>query len=159
MARRPGTPTPLAELLDQAQAESARRGGAALTPNAWQAVVGDRIAARTRVGRLQRGTLTVYVGSSAWANELTFLMDDILSRLRTTGLQVRQLRFQVKDLGLPADVGNARPGEAPRATKPPPRAPLPPALLRRLARVEDPDLREAIAEAAALSLADPRLRR
>lgn len=145
----PRAPTPLAELLDDAQSETARRAGAAFTPSIWRAAVGARIADRTRVGSLTRGTLTIYAASSTWANELTFLTTDIIARLRTAGVDVQTLKFRIKDLGAPPDPKPAR-RSAPRA---PAKAPLPPDLVQRLAKVEDPELRAAIAEAAALSLA------
>lgn len=143
----PRAPTPLAALLDEAQSETARRAGAAFTPSVWRAAVGPRIAERTRVGSLVRGTLTIYAASSTWANELTFLTTDIIARLRTAGVDVHTLKFRIKDLGAPPAPQRARPS----APKTPAKAPLPPALLERLARVDDPELRAAIAEAAALS--------
>jgi len=140
-------PTPLAELLDDAQSETARRAGAAFTPSMWRAAVGARIADRTRVGSLVRGTLTIYAASSTWANELTFLTTDIIARLRAAGVDVHTLKFRIKDLGAPPDPKAAR-KSTPKA---PAKAPLPPELLERLALVDDPELRAAIAEAAALS--------
>jgi len=148
---RSNQPTPLAELLEHAQSEAARLSGAALTPSAWHAAVGPRIAARTRVGRLTRGTLTVYTASAAWANELSFLAKDIVTRLARTGLGVHQVRFQIKDLGPPPPRRHAE--QSRRSPRPLPRAPLPASLKQRLERVDDPELRAAIAEAAALSLA------
>lgn len=141
-------PTPLAELLDDAQTETARRAGAAFTPTIWRTAVGARIADRTRVGSLVRGTLTIYAASSTWANELTFLTTDIIARLRSADVDVHTLKFRIKDLGLPPAPKTAR-QSTPRA---PAKAPLPPDLVERLARVDDPELRAAIAEAAALSL-------
>ncbi len=142
-------PTPLSDLLEQAQTEAARRSGAAITPNAWRAAVGPRIAARTSVGRLVRGRLTIYASSAAWANELTFLSDEIVARLRTMGLDVNGIRFQIKDLGFAAGSST---GKAPPAAASPPKAELPASLRERLEKVDDPALRAAIAEAAALSL-------
>lgn len=141
-------PTPLAHLLDDAQSETARRAGAAFTPSLWRAAVGARIAERTRVGSLVRGTLTIYAASSTWANELTFLTTDIIARLKAAGVGVHALKFRIKDLGAPPGPKPAR-QSAPRA---PAKAPLPPELLDRLDQVDDPELRAAIAEAAALSL-------
>lgn len=126
---------------------AARRSGAAVTPSTWQAAVGSRIAARTRVGQLVRGTLTIYAATPAWANELTFLAHDIVTRLRSTGLDVQSLKFRVKDMGVPPPAANPR-----RTSLVPEKAPLPESLKQRLAKVEDPELRAAIAEAAALSL-------
>jgi len=143
----PRAPTPLADLLDEAQTETAKRAGAAITPTTWRAAVGPRIAERTRVGSLVRGTLTIYAASSTWANELTFLTTDIIARLQAAGVPVQALKFRIKDLGAPP--------AAPRPTAPraPAKAPLPRDLQERLAQVDDPELRAAIAEAAALSLA------
>ena len=149
--RHPGSerrPTRLGNLLDEAQHEAARRTGACLTNTEWEKVVGARIAARTRVGTLQQDTLVVYAGSAAWANELTFLSDDILGRLRRNGLGVKKLRFRIRDLGPPTGSWARKPERRPA----PPRAPLPKELLKRLEQVDDPELRKAIAEAAALSL-------
>lgn len=142
------TPTPLAQLLDEAQTETSRRAGAAFTPTIWRAAVGARIADRTRVGALVRGTLTVYAASSTWANELTFLTTDIIARLRAAGVNVHTLKFRIKDLGAPPHPTPPRPS----TPKAPAKAPLPPDLVKRLAQVDDPELRAAIAEAAALSL-------
>ena len=147
---RKSRPTPLAALLDEVQSEAARLSGAALTPGAWHAAVGPRIAARTRVGRLVRGTLTIYAATPAWANELSFLADDIITRLNKDGLNIKQVRFQIKDLGPPPLAPHAK-----RPSSPPARAELPESLKQRLAMVEDPELRAAIAEAAALSLGGP----
>ena len=140
-------PTPLGQLLDEAQTETARRAGAAITPSTWRDAVGPRIADRTRVGTLVRGALTIYAASSTWANELTFLTTDILTRLRASGVDVHTLKFRLKDLGAPPG-----PRVAQSPPQPPVKAPLPPALEARLALVDDPELRAAIAEAAALSL-------
>lgn len=144
----PRAPTLLAQLLDDAQTETARRAGAAITPSTWRDAVGPRIADRTRVGSLVRGALTIYAASSTWANELTFLTTDILARLRAAGVDVHTLKFRLKDLGAPPGPRTA----ASRAPQAPVKAPLPPALEARLAQVDDPELRAAIAEAAALSL-------
>jgi hypothetical protein len=72
-----------------------------------------------------------------------------MARLSRTNLGVKRLRFQVKDLGPPRGSW----GSGPKETPAPPRAPLPEELLERLERVDDPELRAAIAEAASLSLA------
>lgn len=145
--QRGGAPARLDSLLEDAQHEAARRSGACLTHTEWERLVGERIAKRTRVGAIRHGTLTIYAGSASWANELTFLSEDILTRLKRTRLGVKRLRFQVKDLGAPP-----RRWGAEREVQNPPRAPLPQELLERLERVDDPELRQAIAEAASLSL-------
>lgn len=131
-----------------AQEYLARQTGALMTHEQWRRVVGSKIAARTRVGRLSRGTLTIKVASSAWSNELSFLREDLTGRLVQQGHEVARLRFVVdQGLGKPSP---RRPLERDRATRD---QPLPPELSARLAEVEDPNLRAAIAEAARVSLA------
>jgi predicted nucleic acid-binding Zn ribbon protein len=48
----------------------------------WREIVGEDIARRTRPECLRRGTLVVRVVNSAWAQELAFRKEVILSRLK-----------------------------------------------------------------------------
>lgn len=116
----------------------------------WRSLLGDRIGARTRPASLRDGTLSVYVASSVWAQELTFLSPVIIERLVADGFKVKELRFRI------GDVSEERP-PPPVVTKrkEPQKAKLPDGLEERLARVEDPALRAAIAEAASYALARP----
>lgn len=113
----------------------------------WEAAVGTRIAARARPVKLERGVLYVRASSSTWAQELSLLGDTIAEQLRARGVAVQSLRFRV---------GKVEPIERPpwredvRAE--PPEAPLPPEVRRELGRVLDPELRNAIARAAAKNL-------
>lgn len=136
-------PTPLGALLDDTRAIAARRAGQGVDPLVWREAVGLRIAERTRPGRVEGRTLEVQVESSVWAQELSLLSRTLCERLRERGIAVSQLRFRVR----PMTTERATPARRP----PPPasaRAPLPAELEARLARVEDLELREAIAEAA-----------
>jgi hypothetical protein len=109
----------------------------------WQRAVGARLAQKTLPERLSDGLLTVRVPSSAWAQELSMLSEVVAERLRAAGHGVQRLRFQVH--------------AKPQAAEPPlttvRRAELPARLQESIEQVEDPDLRRAIAEAAAYSLA------
>lgn len=144
---RPRSPSPLGVLLEGARDASARAGGVVVDRVTWRKVVGARISARTEPGRLRSGVLTVHVASPAWAQELSFFTAEMLERLKGIGLQVSSIRFQVRPVA-PAPRGRAPAPVVPRAA-------LPEALVERLARVDDPALRAAIAEAAALGLARP----
>lgn len=147
--RRGGAPAPVGQVLAETQKATSQRTGAALSPDEWRRVVGAKIATRTRVGRLGRGTLTVYAASSAWCNELSFLSTDILSRLRDAGFSVDALQIRV---------GKFEPLTAePSGASTPSHAQLPPELRARLALIDDPELRAAVADAAAASLSNPRL--
>jgi hypothetical protein len=96
----------------------------------------------------------VHVSSSVWANELHYLTDDLLTRLREHAptTPIEKIRFQVGPL---PDIPKRL-----RDTPPPPEpvrlASLPEELGRALSRVEDDELRRAITEAATTSLARTR---
>ena len=112
----------------------------------WRGTVGGRIAQRTAPGRIQRRMLQVRVASAVWAQELSFLSDDIVARLRQAGFDIDSIRFSVGKLG-------TRPPsqKPPRPIREPAR--LPDQMRERLERIDDPELRAAIAEAAGQSLA------
>jgi predicted nucleic acid-binding Zn ribbon protein len=65
----------------------------------WEEIVGTGIARRTRPRSLKSGTLTVEVTDAAWAQELQFRSDVIISRLGKfvdNDELVRDIRFVVK---------------------------------------------------------------
>ena len=146
---RGAAPLSLGQVLVGAQQFVAQQTGAFMTQDQWRAVVGERIAQNTRVGRLRDGVLQIKVSSSAWCSELSFLKADLLARLTRAGREVQDLRFQVSE-------GARKPRrKASRfASQPLVEAPLelPLELQARLEKVEDSNLRAAIAEAALHSL-------
>ncbi len=79
-----------------------------------------------------------------WAQELSLLAPVLLGRLSASGVAVERIAFRVERLLLPKDIP-----PAPVAVTP---VPLPSELRERLARLEDPRLRDAIAGAAAYTL-------
>jgi hypothetical protein len=117
----------------------------------WVDAVGPRIADRSRPERLNRGTLWVRVPSSTWAQELSLQSELIVSRLQAVGLQVETLRFRVSM----ETTTTARKAAAVATSR---RAPLPPSLQESLAKLDDPALKAAIADAAAFSLGRRRRR-
>jgi len=124
-----------------------RRSGAAMPRSEWTKIVGARIAARTRVGGLRRGTLTIKVASSAWSNELSFLKPNLIAKLGRAGHDINDIRFVVDNI---TEAISARPGRP--GTRAAAAISLPPELISRLEKVEDPNLRAAIAAAARASL-------
>lgn len=64
---------------------------------AWAEAVGKDVARRTRPGKFQDGTLTIYTAGSTWSHQLTFLAPTILAALaeKCPDANVRRLRFLV----------------------------------------------------------------
>jgi len=67
----------------------------------WNEVVGKRLAAHSRVGRLQRGVLQITVRNSATLQELTFQKRKLLKQLQDSAdaSQIRDIRFRVGEIG------------------------------------------------------------
>ncbi len=141
-------PEAIATVLLRASPDGAAREGAPLSPHAWREAVGDRIATRARPIRLDRKILTVRAATSVWAQELTFVAPTIVTRLRALGFEVESLRFCVGPVEASARVRKPPPVKAVLAA-----APLPAELARAIQRIEDPELRESLARAAASNLA------
>jgi len=137
-------PASLGEVLADSRKYALERSRAPMDRYSYRLAVGRRIAERTELGSLKRGELTVYVASPAWAQELSLLAPEMLSRLKERGLAVERLRFRL----------STKPQQArnePVAKKPAlPRA-LPPELDARLSKLKDDELRAAIADAAGLA--------
>ena len=114
----------------------------------WRESVGARIAERAQPIALQDGCLVLRVPNSVWAHELSMLAEDVCSRLRERGVEVRRLRFRVGEPPL----AERRP--EPRISRSvPPVRPLPAELAHTIGGVGDDELRAAIAGAAAANLA------
>jgi predicted nucleic acid-binding Zn ribbon protein len=64
---------------------------------AWARASGDQVAGGARPRNFSRGTLTVECTSSVWANELTYLGGQLMSRMdaMAPGHPVKRLRFTV----------------------------------------------------------------
>jgi hypothetical protein len=64
---------------------------------AWARASGDQIAGGAQPRYFSRGTLTVECTSSVWANELTYLGGQLMSRMdaMSPGHPVKRLRFTV----------------------------------------------------------------
>jgi hypothetical protein len=119
---------------------------------AWPNAVGDAVARNAWPSRLGRdGTLYVATSSSTWAFELTQLEERIRSRLRERLEEAVPVRLRFAPGKVP------EPGPEPlERRRPPPPEPGP--KLRKeagrlAATIEDEELRELVARAAAASLA------
>lgn len=117
----------------------------------WDRHVPPRIVKNARPAKLARGVLVIHAVTSAWAQELTLLMPRFAPALcaAVPGLDASKIRVLVGRL----------PPAAPRTrVQPPPIPPLdvqqlPDAVARALAAIGDDDVRDAVARAAAQSLA------
>jgi len=122
---------------------------------AWPAAVGEEVARNAWPARISRdGVLHVNTASSAWAFELTQLASVVLERLAPTlgDVAPKGLRFAPGHLPEPTV---ATPDELRPRPVEPSRQQL--AEARDLASpIEDDELRERVAKAAALSLATAR---
>lgn len=118
----------------------------------WAHAVPNRVRDHARPVRLDHGTLIIHVTSPAWAQELSYLSDDLLKRIRSyvPKAKIRDLRFRVGDL--PALPERAAPRNDP--VEPIPLSAIPEEIGRALAHVHDDELRDALTRAAAASLAN-----
>src|SRR6187402_1856755 len=139
-------PASLGSLLASSREAAARYAGTAVDREQWRRVVGERIAARTEPGAKRGRELTVHVASAGWAQELSLLSNEIVTRLKAAGISVDVLRLRVKEIAPPLHEAAAR---KPAYRK----AALPSTLNRERETISDPELRDAIGEAAALWLA------
>jgi hypothetical protein len=147
---------------DQVRRELGRFGPAAGMADlvaAWPETVGAGVARNAWPARLSRdGTLHVATSSAVWAHELRLLEGEVLGRLRAALGESAppRLRFAVGRLPEAA----AELADEPSARRPPePTAEQRAEAVRIAARVRDSELREAVARAAAASLARSAARR
>lgn len=99
--RRPSKPLPIESILRSVLAARGidKRLAAYRWATHWEEIVGTGIARRTHPRSLRGGVLTVEVTDSAWAQELQFRRDVIISRLGRfvdNDELVRDIRFVVK---------------------------------------------------------------
>jgi predicted nucleic acid-binding Zn ribbon protein len=120
----------------------------------WPGAVGEAIAANAWPARIGRdGTLYVNTSSSTWAFELAQLAPTILERLaeKVGESAPKAMRFAAGHIPEPAPpAASERPREVP-----PPTAEALHRAAELSAQIEDEELRERVARAAALSLSNP----
>ena len=120
---------------------------------AWPTIVGDAIARQAWPLRVARdGTLHVATVSATWANELTLLADEILTRLRVQlGPEAPQkVRYAVGPVPEHEALPNPTQGAGDPSVEVPPE--IAAEASAAVAVIEDPDLRELVARAARASL-------
>ena len=60
----------------------------------WPEVVGEEVAARTRPFKIERGVLHVRVDHSTWMQELHFMENEILRKLREKAPDIKLVRIR-----------------------------------------------------------------
>lgn len=140
-------PEPLDTVLSEGGEQRFSRTPLPIAPSVWKKIVGPNIAERTEPAQLLRGVLVVKCATSAWANELSLHAAQIVERLSAAGFAVKELRFRVG-----AIVTLERPPERRISKQVPPPVPLSEGVSDALGAIDDDELREAIARAAAQSL-------
>lgn len=119
----------------------------------WERHVPPRVARNARPAKLYRGTLVIHAVTSAWAQEVSMLLPRWLPALARAvpGIEASKTRLKIGPLP-------PRPESKPVA---PPIAPiavtdLPDVVAASLIRIADDQVRDAVARAAAQSLAPRR---
>jgi hypothetical protein len=123
---------------------------AALTA-AWPEVVGDAIARKAWPLRIARdGTLHVATSSATWANELGFLAEEIIERLRARLGPDAPSRLMCAAGPVPESAAD----EPEPSVEPPPEIPaeIGAEADSAASAIDDPELRELVARAARASL-------
>lgn len=116
----------------------------------------ERVARNARPVRMHNGVLLVHTATSAWANDLSFLSDQILKAIQTHAPHagVREMRIKVGPL--PAVPPRARDLSVPEPVVP--LKDVPPEIAASLVHVQDDLLRDSIVKAATTALAARALR-
>lgn len=143
-------PEPLEDVLQRAGENRFAKKQLPIPLARWRALVGPRIADRTRPIALERGVLVVKVATSVWANELSMLAPQILAKLKAhTDLPaVSSLRFRVGPLDVVEGIAQKK-----DYRQVPPPAKLEPELVQALGTIEDEELRAIMERAARANLA------
>jgi hypothetical protein len=119
---------------------------------AFMRALSPRVLRNARPTRFARGVLTIHTVNSAWASSLQLESESILARITrlTPGLRISKLVFRsgpLPDAALPM-AQDAEPRRSIALEK------LPDDVARALAQIHDDTLREAVARAALMGLAD-----
>ena len=64
----------------------------------WAAVVGERIACKSEAKKIVDGSLIVEVENSMWMQELSFMKEDLMNRIKKfpAGNEIEEIRFVPK---------------------------------------------------------------
>lgn len=147
-------PATLADLVTRFMATAPTDAVVMRLGAAWERALPVRIVRASSPVKLQREVLYVHTTTSAWAQEILLMQNELLARLR----------FAMPDLTITSM--RARTGPFPKRVpvrvRPPPvfvplaESELPGSVRKELSHIEDPALREAISGAARMSLSRTR---
>src|SRR5688572_18970909 len=149
--RRKAQPTPLGGVLSRVYPSREPEELEAIRVFGWwDRAVPPRVAKNARPVSLRGGILTVHAATSTWAADLDFLRPQLLTSVQrhAPSAKVTEIRIRVGRLpDLPARA------PIPETVEIRPLEQLPDEIARALAAVPDDAVRDAIAAAAAISLA------
>lgn len=146
--RRTGSLRSLADILDGAYPGRTQDRTLIRTFSWWERAVSRRIAEAARPVQLKHGTLVIHTQSSSWAQELSFLQDDLLASVQKVAPMVKRMRIRVGPMPPPGQP----PDPPPPKVRPLDVSLLPANIARALAHVGDDHLRDVLSAAARMSL-------
>jgi predicted nucleic acid-binding Zn ribbon protein len=90
-------PRQAADAIRAARDRAAPRTGLAAVQSAWEAAVGEQLAAAATPVSERSGTVTIECSDSVWVQELDLMQDQVLERLREElgGQAPKALKFRL----------------------------------------------------------------
>lgn len=157
--RRIGKPTNVGNLIQKAlPAEERAELRAMRAFGWWERQLPERIKKNARPVHLSYGVLTVHAATAVWANELSYLTNEFLERMKKElkSVPIRSIRVKVGPVpSAPAHVIKKRVNPV-RVVLP---SEMPEDLARALAALPSDALRDVVTEAAGVSLGRDKQRR
>lgn len=123
----------------------------------WNKVVSAKILKNARPVRMYRGVLTVHTATSAWANSLQYESEHLLAAIHKLAPEAKLKKMHFRVGPLPELI--APPRLKKQLAKAVPLTELPESVARELAKIRDDRVRDAVARAAAVGLANSENRR
>lgn len=124
----------------------------------WERNLPERIRKNARPVQLNYGVLTIHAATAVWANELSYLTNDFLTRMKKElkSVAIRSIRVKVGPVPSAPPHVIQRPAKPVKVVLP---SEMPDELARALAALPSDALRDVVTEAAGVSLGRDNQRR
>ena len=122
----------------------------------WVSIVGEPIASNTWPDQIRYKKLYLLVHNSVWLHQLTFLKPTLIEKLNTVAGADLVTDIVLRVGELPETDNVPASGEGHRATASPPSAALLAEISAHVTTIQDPLLRDRLAQLMAQALAEPR---